>query len=253
MADITPFNFGVHAVRVITRNNQPWFVASDVCQALGYSNTSKAIGDHLDADERMTIAAIGDGQSFDSNQSLESFPKGVTTSDTLRSRGGARQLVIISESGLYALVLRSRKPEARKFAKWVTSEVLPSIRQTGSYGQPAYDPDQVALAHRAALIATAEVYQSVFEAVMQGKDWQLNRYMLRFDVTAEDGTVARVKAVDRNAYVLPLDRFHSAVEDSICVDAQTLTQLASTCTARLGRMAARNAVAAPQQGSLQLR
>ncbi|WP_420914250.1 Bro-N domain-containing protein, partial [Comamonas aquatica] len=149
--------------------------------------------------------------------------------------------------------LRSRKPEARKFAKWVTSEVLPSIRQTGSYGQPAYDPDQVALAHRAALVATAQVYQSVFEAVMQGKDWQLNRYMLRFDVTAEDGTVARVKAVDRNAYVLPLDRFHSAVEDSICVDAQTLTQLASTCTARLGRMAARNAVAAPQQGSLQLR
>lgn len=224
MADITPFNFGTHTVRVITRNNQPWFVASDVCQALGYSNTSKAIGDHLDEDERY-------------NESLE--------------RGGS--LLLISESGLYALVLRSRKPEARKFAKWVTSEVLPSIRQTGSYGQPAYDPDQVALAHRAALIATAEVYQSVFEAVMQGKDWQLNRYMLRFDVTAEDGTVARVKSVDRNAYVLPLDRFHSAVEDSICVDAQTLTQLASTCTARLGRMAARNAVAAPQQGNLQLR
>lgn len=224
MADITPFNFGTHTVRVITRNNQPWFVASDVCQALGYSNTSKAIGDHLDEDERY-------------NESLE--------------RGGS--LLLINESGLYALVLRSRKPEARKFAKWVTSEVLPSIRQTGSYGQPAYDPDQVALAHRAALVATAQVYQSVFEAVMQGKDWQLNRYMLRFDVTAEDGTVARVKAVDRNAYVLPLDRFHSAVEDSICVDAQTLTQLASTCTARLGRMAARNAVAAPQQGSLQLR
>ena len=74
--------------------------------------------------------------------------------------------------------------------------------------------------------------------------------MLRFDVTAEEGTVARVKPVDRSAYVLPLDRFHSAVEGSICVDAQTLTQLASTCTARLGRMAARNAVAAPQQGSL---
>ncbi|MGE6213558.1 BRO-N domain-containing protein [Comamonas aquatica] len=230
MADITPFNFGTHAVRVITRNNQPWFVASDVCQALGYSNTSKAIGDHLDADERASELV-----PRTSNDSL-----GVPTN-------------LINESGLYALVLRSRKPEARKFAKWVTSEVLPSIRQTGSYGQPAYDPDQVALAHRAALIATAQVYQSVFEAVMQAKDWQLNRYMLRFDVTAEDGTVARVKAVDRNAYVLPLDRFHSAVEDSICVDAQTLTQLASTCTARLGRMAARNAVAAPQQGSLQLR
>lgn len=227
MADITPFNFGTHAVRVITRNNQPWFVASDVCQALGYSNSRKAVADHLDDDE-----------------------KGVTTSDTL---GGKQQLTIISESGLYALVLRSRKPEARKFAKWVTSEVLPSIRKTGGYGQPAYDPDQIALAHRAAVIATAKVYQSVFDAVMQAQDWQLNRYMLRFDVTAEEGTVARVKPVDRNAYVMPIDRFHCAIEDSLAVDVQTLTQLASTCTARLGRMAARNVVAAPQQGSLQLR
>lgn len=230
MADITPFNFGAHAVRVITRNGQPWFVASDICQALGYSNTSKAIGDHLDADER-------------SNELVPRTPNdslGVPTN-------------LINESGLYALVLRSRKPEARKFAKWVTSEVLPSIRQTGRYGQPTYSPDQVALAHRAALVATAEVYQSVFDAVMQGKDWQLNRYMLRFDASAEDGAVAHIKPVDRNAYVMPLERFHSAIEDSICVDAQTLTQLVSVCTARLGHMAARNAVAAPQQGSLQLR
>ncbi len=224
MADITPFNFGTHTVRVITRDNQPWFVATDVCDALGYSNTSKAIGDHLDDDERY-------------NQSLE--------------RGGS--LLLISESGLYALVLRSRKPEARKFAKWVTSEVLPSIRKTGSYGQPAYDPDQIALAHRAAVIATAKVYQSVFDAVIQAKDWQLNRYMLHFDITAEEGTVARVKPVDRNAYVMPIERFHGAIADSMTVDAQTLTQLASVCTTRLGRMAARNAVAAPQQGRLQLR
>jgi len=223
MAQITPFSFGAHAVRVITRNDQPWFVANDVCQALGYSNTSKAIGDHLDNDERH-------------NESLE--------------RGGS--LLLINESGLYALVLRSRKPEARKFAKWVTSEVLPSIRKTGSYGQQAYDPKQIALAHRAAVIATAEVYQSVFDAVMQGQDWQLNRYMLRFDATADEGAVARVKPVDRNAYVMPIERFHSAIDDSMCVDAQTLTQLASTCTTRLGRMAARNAVAGTQ-GSLQLR
>lgn len=119
--------------------------------------------------------------------------------------------------------------------------------------KPAYDPDQVALAHRTALVATTEIYQSVFDAVMQGQDWQLNRYMLRFDSSAEDGTIARIKPVDRNAYVMPIDRFHCAIEDSLAVDVQTLTQLASTCTARLGRMAARNAVAAPQQGSLQLR
>ena len=143
MADITPFNFGTFTVRVINRDNQPWFVANDICNALGYSNTSKAIGDHLDEDERMTVTA-SDGQSFDSNQPLESFSKGVASSDTLRNRGGARHLVIINESGLYALVLRSRKPEARKFAKWVTREVLPSIRQTGGHGQPAQDAHQLA-------------------------------------------------------------------------------------------------------------
>lgn len=125
-------------------------------------------------------------------------------------------------------------------------------RMEAELQKPAYDPDRIALAHRAALVATAEVYQSVFDAVMQGQDWQLNRYMLRFDATAEDGAVARVKPVDRNAYVMPIERFHSAIDDSMMVDAQTLTQLASTCTTRLGRMAARNAVAGTQ-GSLQLR
>ncbi|TNW00050.1 phage antirepressor protein [Xylella fastidiosa] len=104
---IIPFDFHSHAVRVVMRDGNPWFVATDVCTALGYRNPSKAIADHLDDDER-------------SNEQLD------------RSRMGSKA-VIISESGLYALILRSRKPEARKFAKWVTSEVMPSIRKTGSY------------------------------------------------------------------------------------------------------------------------
>ncbi len=113
------FNFGAHSVRVVVRDGEPWFVASDVCAALDYKNTSKAVGDHLDDNE-----------------------KGVTTGYTL---GGDQRLTIISESGLYALVLRSRKPEARKFAKWVTSEVLPAIRKTGVYvGKPfAVNPGDV--------------------------------------------------------------------------------------------------------------
>lgn len=128
------FNFGAHSVRVVVRDGEPWFVASDVCGALEYKNTSKAVADHLDDDERMTIAA-GDSHSNDSNQSLES--KGTQIVSPIRSRGGARHTVVINESGLYALVLRSRKPEARKFAKWVTGEVLPAIRKTGIYvGKP---------------------------------------------------------------------------------------------------------------------
>lgn len=120
MADITttgavapiPFSFNGHAVRVIQRDGQPWFVATDVCTALGYSNSRAAVADHLDDDERSTVAN----------------PDG---------RNGGGLITIISESGLYALVLRSRKPEARRFAKWVTSEVLPAIRKTGSYAEPA--------------------------------------------------------------------------------------------------------------------
>lgn len=108
--------------------------------------------------------------------------------------------------------------------------------------QAAHDPEKVTLARRAALIATSEVYQSVFDAVMQAKDWQLNRYMLSFDVEQE-GTVARTRQIERNACVLPISRFHDAIEDSITVDADTLTRLASVCTARLGRMAQRAATA----------
>lgn len=104
------FNFGDNQVRLVVRDGEPWFVAKDVCDTLGYSNSRDTLAKHLDEDE-----------------------KGVANSDTL---GGNQQLTIINESGLYALVLRSRKPEARKFAKWVTREVLPSIRKTGQYQQP---------------------------------------------------------------------------------------------------------------------
>jgi len=113
-AQITPFSFGTHAVRVVQRDGAPWFVASDVCAALGYVNPRDAVATHLDDDE-----------------------KGVANGDTL---GGRQVLTIINESGLYALVLRSRKPQARKFAKWVTSEVLPAIRKTGAYATPAAQP-----------------------------------------------------------------------------------------------------------------
>jgi len=106
---ITPFNFNSHDIRVIVRDGEPWFVAADVAGVLGYRDASNA-GRVLDEDE-----------------------KGTQIVSTL---GGSQKLTIINESGLYALVMRSRKPEARKFAKWVTSEVLPAIRRTGSYGQP---------------------------------------------------------------------------------------------------------------------
>lgn len=101
-------------VRTITRDGEPWFVGVDVCNALGYSNSRKAIHDHVDNDD-----------------------KGVTKSDT---PGGKQNVVIINESGLYALIFGSTLESAKRFKHWVTSEVLPSIRKTGSYTVSKYKP-----------------------------------------------------------------------------------------------------------------
>ena len=105
------FNFENFTVRAINRNGDIWFIAADVCAVLDIKNTSDALK-NLDDDECLTLD-IGEGQKI--------------------GRGGAQKFNIINESGLYALILRSRKPEAKRFRKWVTSEVLPAIRKTGSY------------------------------------------------------------------------------------------------------------------------
>lgn len=90
----------------MTLEGEPWFVAADVCRALGLGNSSKAVMP-LDDDE-----------------------KGITNSNTL---GGEQKMVIVSEPGLYSLIVRSRKPEAKAFKRWITHEVIPSIRKTGGY------------------------------------------------------------------------------------------------------------------------
>lgn len=97
-------------VRVVEREEEPWFVAMDVCKALEIRNGRDACG-RLDEDE-----------------------KGVVTADTL---GGPQTLTIINEPGLYSLVLTSRKPEAKEFKRWIVHEVIPSIRKHGAYITPA--------------------------------------------------------------------------------------------------------------------
>lgn len=197
------FNFGDNQVRLVVRDGEPWFVANDVCTALGYANTSKAIGDHLDEDEK-------------SNQSLGLAGK---------------PFVIINESGLYALVLRSRKPEARKFAKWVTSEVLPSIRQTGSYQS---QPQRAAMAHQLATKATAQVFDTVFNAVMQGNFHpSLDRLLLSF--VPCDGTDLKPQAMllEQNAIVTTMPHLIRAVASDLHINNMDLAHLAHACTQRL--------------------
>lgn len=96
-------------VRQLMIGGEPWFVAKDVCRVLGLVNSRK------------------------STASLDDDEKGVTNSDT---PGGTQELTVVNESGLYSLIFQSRKPEAKAFKKWVTSEVLPSIRKYGYYIAP---------------------------------------------------------------------------------------------------------------------
>ena len=94
-------------IRTVMINDQPWFVGKDIAVALGYSNPQKAIRDHIDVED-----------------------KTVNDSFTINGTKGT----LINESGLYSLILSSKLPSAKKFKRWVTSEVLPSIRKTGHYG-----------------------------------------------------------------------------------------------------------------------
>ncbi len=110
MNDLQIFNYEGNVVRTMEIHGEPWFVGKDVAEVLGYSNSRKAIADHVDDED-----------------------KGVTKRDTL---GGMQELVVINESGLYALILSSHLPGVKQFKRWVTSEVLPSIRKRGIYATP---------------------------------------------------------------------------------------------------------------------
>jgi len=116
MSNIIPFSYQEKEIRIIEdQDGTPWWVAKDVCEVLGFKNYRDALSYHLDDDE-----------------------KGVVSADT---PGGKQELLTINESGLYTLILKSTKPVARPFRKWVTSEVLPSIRKTGSYAMPYHEPE----------------------------------------------------------------------------------------------------------------
>lgn len=110
-------------VRIVQQNGEPWFIGKDVCEALRYSNSRKALADHVKENH-----------------------KGVTFCDT---PGGKQQITIIDEAGLYSLVMRAKTEKAEAFQEWVTGEVLPAIRKHGGYLTPdkieqaLTDPDTI--------------------------------------------------------------------------------------------------------------
>lgn len=131
MSNIQIFNYQSNEVRTVEMGGEPWFVLKDVCNILGISKYRDTAA-RLDADERGSVEV-----------------------DTL---GGTQQVIAVNESGLYHVILRSDKPEAAPFRKWVTSEVLPSIRKNGGYiaGQEQLSPQELmakALMAKALMVA----------------------------------------------------------------------------------------------------
>ncbi|APT48970.1 phage antirepressor [Bacillus safensis] len=105
------FNYHDQEIRTVLQDGQPFFIGKDVADILGYSNPRKALSDHVDEEDK----------------------DGVTIRDAI---GRQQTMTAINESGLYSLILSSKMPDAKKFKRWVTSEILPAIRQTGQYGGP---------------------------------------------------------------------------------------------------------------------
>lgn len=99
-------------IRVTEINGEPWLVGKDIANILEYTNTAKAIRDHVDDEDKLTERIVLSGQN--------------------------REVILINESGLYSLILSSKLPSAKAFKRWVTSEVLPAIRKHGAYGESDY-------------------------------------------------------------------------------------------------------------------
>lgn len=208
---VTTFQFHTHTIRIVQRDGEPWFIASDVAAALGYrdaSNAARCLADHQ---------------------------KGTHNLSTL---GGAQSVTIVNESGLYRLVLRSRKPEALAFSDWVTGEVLPSIRKTGGYGDAsqAHLAEFRSLAHAAGLAVEREIFSAFLrgERGPKAMAWVLEGYG---DAERPVPSEARAKLVDPFAFATTIPQLTEGIatgERGAGVSTADLVALAAACLQRVG-------------------
>ncbi|MGW4128019.1 BRO family protein [Amycolatopsis japonica] len=163
MNDLIPFESGSYQIRVILRDGEPWFVAADVCKVLDVRDTHD-LTRNLDDDEKGT--------------------------DSIRTPGGPQDVTVISEAGLYSAILRSRKPAAKDFKRWITHEVIPSIRKTGGYlaNPEGLDELEVAEKYVAALKAKRELESQLAIAGPKAE------YVDAFVNGEKDATILRVVA-----------------------------------------------------------
>ena len=163
------FRYKDKQVRTVEHDGEVWFVAKDVCDILELENVSKAVS-ALDDDEKMTLTN-SEGHSG--------------------QRGGAQSYNVINEPGLYKLAFKSRKPEAKNFTRWVTHDVLPTIRKTGSYTIPGAEQAQEPLNVR---VRVAELLQRLALQVSDEADREhINRESYKY-ATGEDLPVKSPKA-----------------------------------------------------------
>ena len=219
MNNIQIFKYENNDVRTVEMNGEPWFVLKDVCKVLGISKYRDA-AERLDDDERAPVRV-----------------------DTL---GGAQEMTAVNVSGLYNVILRSDKPEAKPFRKWVTSEVLPSIRKNGGYiaGQEQLTPSELmakallvankTLAEREARISELKVQNAIMQPKAEYFDELVDRNLLTsFRETAKQLGVEEKKFIsflmekkyiyrDKKAKLMPYaDKNNGLFEVKECFNEKT--------------------------------
>lgn len=180
--NITPYVFENNPVRTLVVENDPWFVGKDVASTLGYKNTKDALSRHVDQEDKRVVA----------------FP------DHLQNM---QKTTIINESGLYSLILRSKLESAKRFKRWVTSEVLPSIRKAGSYSMQVPQNYSEALRVAADLADEKERLQGQLQAAQPAVDFV--EQSVKTESTFSFGEVAKMlnlktpdgRAIGRNLLI----------------------------------------------------
>ena len=185
MNDLTVFeNEEFGSVRTLSMDGDPWFVGKDVATALGYAKPTDAVRKHVDSEDR-----------------------GVSKTET---PSGEQEVVIINESGLYSLILSSKLPNAKRFKRWVTSEVLPAIRKTGTYSSkpetPTFEPKRTSVGEIASLLLQIRQIQKAQGTTSRKIAFTAQRLCEQFGIELPEDFVEPVKprcnyVVDYSSYI----------------------------------------------------
>lgn len=207
MANLSVFNFENHPIQVINLNNEAWFIASEVAEVFKYRDTHN-LTRILDDDE-----------------------KGTHIMSTL---GGQQVVSIINESGLYHAVLKSRKPEAKRFRKWATSEVLPQIRKTGSY----INQDKVKRCYELANTVASKVTQDTFNKLMCSDEETIAGRWWVATGWRNGEPIATSGLIPRNAHIATLEELADRIERGdgfIATKPEEFAKLAHACMNAISR------------------